>query len=165
MAATTGKIKRSLIQTFMDTSAVPHTVPTYFLLGEGVVGGQIAMNPKTLEETYISEDSANISIESYAPKMPVDQTAIGGDEVFDYVDSLRVARAVLAAAETTIVNVWMYETGGPTAYPAEQQAVSIQVDSFGGAGGEATKISFTINYMDDPIPGTFNASTKAFTAS
>ena len=162
MAAVTGKIKRSLIQTFLDTAPPTHT---YFLLGDGVVSGKLAYNPKVLEETYISEDSANISVESYAPKMPVEQTAIGGDKVFEYIDGLRIARAVLGDAETTIVNVWMYETGGPTAYPAEQQAVSIAIEDFGGEGGSAAKINFTINFIDDPIPGTFNANTSVFTPS
>jgi hypothetical protein len=121
------------------------------------------MNPKTLEETYISEDNANISVESYAPTMPVEQTAIGGDEVFEYIDSLRKTRAVLGDAETTIVNVWAYEDGGPTAFPAEQQAVSIQIDDFGGEGGAATKINFTINFIGDPVSGTFNANDSSFT--
>lgn len=159
---TTGKIPRSEIQTLIDVT--PDT-EDYELLGEGVVAGKINMNPKVLEETYISEDSANISVESYAPTMPIEMTAIAGDEVFEYIDGLRKARAVLGDCETTIVNVWMYETGGPTAYPAEQQKVSIAVEDFGGEGGSASKINFTINYIDDPIVGTFNASTKAFSAS
>jgi hypothetical protein len=156
------KIKRSEIQTFIDV--VPST-EDYELLGEGVVAGQISYNPNTLEETYIHEDNASFSVESYAPNMPVEQTAITGDAVFDYLDGLRKARAILAAAETTIVNVWMYESGGPSAYPAEQQAVVISFEDFGGPGGEAVKINLTLNYSGDPIPGTFNATTGVFTAT
>jgi len=161
MAATTGKIKRSLIQTFIDITGSE----SYQLLGDGVVTGKLSYNPKILEETYISEDSANISVESYAPTMSVEQTAIGGDSVFDYIDALRVARAILGDAETTIINVWMYEDGGPDAYPAEQQKVSIQIDDFGGEGGSAAKINFTINFIDDPIPGTFDVSDSSFTST
>lgn len=157
--ATTGKIKRSLVQTFIDTTGSEN----YVLLGDGVVSGKINMNPKVLEETYVSEDTANISVESYAPTMPIEMTCVAGDAAFEYLDGLRKTRAILADCETTIVNVWMYEAGGPTAYPAEQQNVSIQIDDFGGEGGEATKINFTLNYIDDPVTGTFNASTKAFT--
>jgi hypothetical protein len=156
------KIKRSEIQTFLDVEPGDET---YELLGDGVVSGKISFNPKTSEETYINADSATITLESYAPTLPVEQTAKSGDPVFDYIDSLRIARAVLADAETTIVNVWAYEAGGPTAYPAEQQAVSIQIDDFGGDGGQAAKINFTINFIGDPIPGTFNASDNSFTAS
>ena len=157
------KIKRSQIQTFINIT--PSSTATYKLLGDGVTAGKIEYNPKTSEETYVHEDSATIAVESYAPVMPVEQTAISGDDVFDFVDDLRRDRAVLEDAETDIVNVWMYETGGPTAYPAEKQSVSIQIDDFGGDGGQAAKINYTINYVGDPIAGTFNASTSAFTPS
>ena len=59
----------------------------------------------------------------------------------------------------------MYETGWPTAYPAEKQQVCIAVEDFGGDGGASAKLNYTIHYVGDPIPGTFNASTSAFTAS
>ena len=76
-----------------------------------------------------------------------------------------VVLAVLDDAETDIVNVWAYEAGGPTAYPAEKQNVSIQIDEFGGDGGSSVKINYTINFIGDPVPGTFNANTSAFTPS
>lgn len=157
------KIKRSEVMTFMDTT--PSSTATYKLIGDGVTTGAIGYNPKTTEETYIHEDSATITVESYAPTMAVEAVAVSGDEVFDFIDGLRVARATLDAAETSIVNVWAYESGGPTAYPAEQQEVSIQIDEFGGDGGTAVKINYTINFIGDPVVGTFNASTAAFTAS
>ena len=155
------KIKRSEVQTFLNTT--PLAAATYSLLGDGVVAGTIAYNPKTTEETYVHQDSASISIDSYAPTLPVEQTAVSGDAVFEFVDELRKSRAVLGDAETDIVNVWMYEAGGPTAYPAEKQPVSIAIEDFGGEGGSAVKINFTINFIGDPVTGTFNASTKVFT--
>jgi hypothetical protein len=157
------KIKRSEVMTFMDIT--PSSTATYKLIGDGVTSGAIGYNPKTTEETYIHEDSATITVESYAPTMPVEAVAVSGDDVFDFIDGLRVARATLDDAETTIVNVWAYESGGPTAYPAEEQKVSIQIDEFGGDGGTAVKINYTINFVGDPVVGTFNASTSAFSAS
>jgi hypothetical protein len=157
------KIKRSEIRTFIDTT--PLSAHTYSLLGDGVVAGSIGYNPKTLDETYIHQDSATISVESYAPNMPVEMTCKSGDAVFEFIDALRIARATGADAETDIVNVWQYESGGPTAYPAELQAVSIAINEFGGEGGASAKISFTINYIGSPVPGTFNASTFDFTPS
>lgn len=154
------KIKRSEILTYID---VTPSTEDYELLGEGVVTGVINMNPKTQEETYIHEDNARIDVMSYAPTMPIEITAINGEAVFEYLDNLRKTRAVLGDCETTIVNVWNYETGGPTAAPAEQQTVSIQVDSFGGEGGQAAKLNVTINYQGDPVVGTFNTTTKVFT--
>lgn len=157
------KIKRSEVMTFMDIT--PSSTATYKLIGDGVTSGAIGYNPKTTEETYIHQDSATITVESYAPTMPVEAIAVSGDDVFEFIDGLRVARATLDDAETTIVNVWAYEAGGPTAYPAEEQKVSIQIDEFGGDGGTAVKISYTINFIGDPVAGTFNSSTSAFTES
>lgn len=157
------KIKRSEVMTFMDIT--PSSTATYKLIGDGVTTGAIGYNPKTTEETYIHQDSATITVESYAPTMAVEAIAVSGDDVFEFIDGLRVARATLDDAETTIVNVWAYESGGPTAYPAEEQEVSIQIDEFGGDGGTAVKINYTINFIGDPVVGTFNASTFAFTAS
>lgn len=155
------KIKRSEILTYINTT--PSTTATYQLLGAGVVSGTVEMNPDVLTETYIHEDTATIAVQSYAPTMPVEITPVNGEAVFEYLDGLRKARAVLGDCETDIVNVWNYETGGPTAAPAEKQNVSIQIDSFGGDGGQAAKLSVTINYQGDPTTGTFNTSTKAFT--
>jgi hypothetical protein len=138
---------------------------TYELLGDGVTSGAIEYNPKTTEETYIHEDSGSTSVDSYSPTLPVEASAKKDDPVFEFIDALRIARAVLGDAETDIVNVWMYEAGGPTAYPAEKQTVSVQIEKFGGDGGQATKINFTINFVGAPVVGTFNASTKVFTPS
>jgi hypothetical protein len=160
---TTAKIKRSEVMTFMNIT--PLAAATYKLIGDGVTTGAIGYNPKTTEETYIHEDSATITVESYAPTMPVEAIAIAGDDVFDFVDALRIARATLDDAETDIINVWAYEAGGPAAYPAEQQNVSIQIEEFGGEGGTSVKINYTINFIGDPVVGTFNATTSAFTPS
>jgi len=157
------KISRSKIKTFLNVT--PASTATYKLINDGVTTGKINMNPKTTEETYIGEDSATIMVESYAPTMPIEATAVAGDDVFDFVDNLRITRAVLDAAETDIVNVWLYETPSGASYPAEKQTVAIQIDDFGGDGGQAAKINYTINYVGDPVPGIFNVATSAFTPS
>lgn len=157
------KVKRSEFKTFLNTGTI--LVPVWSLLGEGITTGAINYNPQTAEEVYIHQDSGTTSIESYKPTFPVEATAIAGDAAFDYVDDLRKSRAVLGDAETEIVNVWLYETPTSGAYPAEKQDVSIQIDSFGGDGGVATKINFTINFLGDPVAGTFNPTTLAFVAT
>lgn len=154
------KVKRSQILTYIDVAT-----DSWKLLGSGVVNGAIAYNPKILEETYIHEDSATISVESYAPKMAIEATAVNGDDVFEFIDQLRKDRAVLDDAETYICNVWMYETGSPPSYPAEKQKVAVSIEEFGGAGGESAKVAFTLNFVGAPIAGNFNVTTKAFTPS
>jgi hypothetical protein len=64
------------------------------------------------------------------------------------------------------VNVWLYKTPALGYYLAEKQAVSVQVDDFGGDGGAAAKLNYTLNFIGDPTPGTFNPTpTAAFVAA
>jgi hypothetical protein len=157
-----GKIKRSLFAIFLNTA--PKETAAYALMGEGITSHKVDYNPESSDETYVSQDSGTTDVESYKPTIPTQQTAIKGDGVFDYVDGLRKSRAVLEDARSDVVMVYLYEepTGG--AYPAEKNTVSIQIDDFGGDGGKSVEINYTVNMVGDPIKGTFNPSTKTFTA-
>lgn len=158
------KIKRSQVATYVNaTGAATSSGTVYSLLGVGVPSSTPSMNPKTTEETYIHQDTANISVDSYAPTMPVEMTAYTDDAVFVWLDGIRVNRKVLSDAESSIVEVRFYQTSGSGAYPATKQAVSVQIDDgLGGDGGSPAKVNFTFNYMGDPVQGSFNPTTKVF---
>lgn len=161
------KQKRSMIAHFLNTTPTD-TADTYDKLGDGITELTMQYNPNTVTEQYIHQDNANIQTESYAPTIPVSQSVWPGDDVYDFIDSIRQAGpAVLAAAETDLVEVRLYETPDTpgASYPATKWPVSIQIDSFGGAGGESGKIEYTINITGDAIDGDFNVSTLAFTAT
>lgn len=158
-----GKIKRSKFAAFLNTGG--SSAETWSLIGDGVTSMTVSYNPQTSDETYIHQDSGTTDVESYKPTTSVQMTAIQGDEVFDFVDNIRKKRAVLEEARTQICLVYLYETESSGAYPAEKSTCSIQIDDFGGDGGGSNVINFTINFIGDPTSGTFNPSTKAFTAS
>lgn len=155
------KVKRSKLAIFLDTSGGEETAE-WALIGDGVTEQTIAYNPQTSDEVYIHQDSGTTDVESYKPNIPTPMTAIKGDPVFDYVDGLRKARAIGADARTKICIVYLYDTETTGAYPAEQNDCSIQIDDFGGAGGESATINFTINLIGDAVVGTFNPATKSF---
>ncbi len=156
-----GKIKRSQVAIFLNTGTVE--TPTWSLIGDGVTDQTINYNPQTSDEVYVHQDSGNTNVESYKPTIPTPMTAIKGDAVFDFVDTIRKNRKVLSDAESEVCIVYLYETPTSSAYPAEKNACSIQIDDFGGPGGESAKINFTINLNGDPVIGSFNPTTKAFT--
>jgi hypothetical protein len=156
------KIKRSLVKSYLNTNTV--LSPTWSLISAGVPTGTINMNPVVSTETYIGDDNATITIDSYNPTIPIDATAVNGDAVFDWIDAARKGRNVLEDAETELVNVWAYETAALTYYDAEKVNVSVQCDSFGGEGGKAARIGYTINYIGDPTQGTFSPTALAFVA-
>ena len=153
-------IKRSQYATFLRTGTGPDV---WSLIGSGVVAGTVNMNPDVTTETYVHEDGATTTIDHYAPVMPIEQTAIEGNPVFDFVNNLYKTRAVGSAAETYILQVELYKSPVSTdQYPAKKQKVSIQIDSFGGDGGKAPKINYTINYIGDPVAGLYDVSAGSF---
>lgn len=156
-----GKIKRSKFATFLNTGTTAS--PAWSLVGDGVTSMTVSYNPQTSDETYIHQDSGTTDVESYKPTSSVPMTAVQGDPVFDFVDGLRKKRAVLDEARSEVCLVYLYETATSGAYPAEKNTCSIQIDDFGGEGGGSNVINFTINFVGDPVAGTFNPSTKSFT--
>lgn len=145
------KVKRSLFKTFLNTGTIE--APVWSLIGRGVTAGSIAYNPKVEEEHYIHEDSATAVVESYSPKYAIEASAIAGDAVYDYLDALRIGRSVFEDVVTEAVNVWAYKTPIAGYYPAERALCSVQVDEFGGEGGAAVKLNYTVNLIGDPTPG------------
>lgn len=81
----------------------------------------------------------------------------------DYIDDIRINRKVLGDATTDILIVYLYKEATSNAYPAEKNRCGIQIDDFGGAGGESAKLNFTVNLQGDATHGTFDPSTKTFT--
>jgi hypothetical protein len=157
--------KRSTIAHFLN-STPDESAETWELLGDGITSLVMNYNPNTVEEQYVHQDTASKHVDSYAPDIPVEQAVWPGDDLYDFIDSLRQGGPVTgAAAETEIVEVRKYETPDTagTSYPATKWPVSIQIDTFGGDGGGPGMISFTINITGDAVDGDFNVSTLAFT--
>lgn len=157
-------MKRSLFMVFLNTT--PGSQKTYNLIGDGATELSIAYNPQNKTEQFISQDSADTQITGYQPNAPVTLQAKKGEAIFEFINRLRKKRAIGEDADTDIVSVDAYEekdTDG--AYPAEQQRVSIQIDSYGGPATDPLSIGFTINFKGDPVEGKFVPSTKTFTAT
>jgi hypothetical protein len=156
---TSTRIRASQYVTFIYTGAA------YSLLGDGVTSAKETFNPKITNETYIINDNATPSVDSYAATTPVVQTAKVGDAVYDYIETLKNNRDVEEDAETYIVNVYEYENAYLSNYPATKQNVVISIESFDREGGVRVPINYTLQYQGDPIQGSFNPTSKVFTAA
>lgn len=157
-------MKRSAFITMIDTTPKGES-RTYEMIGDGVTDLSITYNPQTRTEQFINQDSADTSVTGYQPNAPVTQQAKKGNLVFEFVNALRKSRSIGEDAETTIVTVDAFEEATEGAYPAEQQKVSVQIDSFGGPASDPLSIGYTLNYKGDAVLGTFNPKTKLFEAN
>ena len=146
------KIKRSLFATFINTAPGSES-PVWAKMGKGITSQKISYNPTVTTEQYIDEDNAYSSVDSYAPSLDGTQTCYKGEPVFEYIESLRQARAVGADLETEVLFVYLYDGEG-NAYKAEKNACVIQLGDYGGDGGGSVQLTYTIGLNGDPVKGT-----------
>lgn len=156
------KIKRSLQAVFMNVTPEGDT-PKWARVGVGVTDMSVAYNPQVKTEQDVTQDTADSEITGYQPNIPVTQTAKQGDEVYEFMNTLRRKRATFDDCKTQIVVVDLYDGTAASGYTAELQGVTLQIDSYGGAGSDPLSIGYTINYTGDATQGTFDPKTLAFT--
>ena len=146
---------------FLDVA--PPT-PTYERIGQGVANAAPAMNPEVTKEHWIHNTNASVEVENYSPDVSLTIKAYFGNEVFDYLYGLLIARSTGDAAKSTIVIARFWEAPTVLAYPAQQQAVAISFDNdLGGEAGTVAEIVCTFNYDGDPVEGDFDTGTNLFT--
>ena len=160
--------KRSKVAHYLNTTPLA-TAETWDLIGSGVSSAQMDMSPQESTEQYVNEDIARTFLDGYQPSLPIDQIVYPGDDVFDFVDSLRNGGPSIGGEDLTeLVEVQLYgtpDTAG-TSYPAIKWNVQIAITSgAGGDGGGRARIGYKINVQGAQVAGTFNTSTLAFTAS
>jgi hypothetical protein len=156
-------IKRSLLAIYLDTT--PSSTATYVLEGKGVDEMGIDMSPKTESYTDVTQDTATTDLVGYEPKSTGKKRVDKSDAAFTYLNTLRRNRSVGADAITNIVIVDLWETPTAGAYPAEKQSVTVSVSSWGGSGGDNLTLEYEYGFRGDATKGTFNPTTKTFTAS
>ena len=158
-------LKRSQIQAFLNTAG-KNEEPTYKIVGNYMPSGSYDYNPQTTTETYIVNDNATSTLDSYQIAFDGEMKCAKGDAVFDYIDGLRYNVAVGDDAVSEVVLVDTYEQkGSGSGYRAQKFACTVSINSFGGDGGQTPTISFNIAVNGDPEQGTatISAGTCSFT--
>lgn len=131
---------------------------------------------KDLEE-YSPELSANVekksnimgetsvTIDSYQKQGEVaPYYAEKDDPLFTKLQAIIDGDLVLDDLKTDIVEVKLWETESSGAYPAVKEECYVEVSSYGG-DTTGYQIPFNVHYTGVKTTGTFNVSTKTFTAS
>ena len=128
-------------------------------------------------EEYSPELSANvekknnilgqtsITIDSYQKQGEVaPYYAEKNDPLFEKLQAIIDGDLVLDDLKTDIVEVKLWETESSGAYPAVKEECYVEVSSYGG-DTTGYQIPFNVHYTGVKTTGTFNVSTKTFTAS
>ena len=87
-----------------------------------------------------------------------------GSELFQRLQEIIDGDLVLDDLKADVVDVKLWDADQAGAYPAVKETVFIEVTSYGG-DTTGYQIPFTIHYTGEKVKGTFNVSTRTFTAA
>lgn len=147
----TEKVKSSKSAVLLNVGT--DTTANYQRIGKGVTSLPISYSPKTTTETYVDEDNATTSVDSYEVSTDIEQTAIKGDPIFDYVDGIRRGLKTGSDCETTAILVDIYNmtvSSGTGTGKGQQFSATVTVSDWEISGGEIVKIKYKIAFNGDP---------------
>ena len=152
---------------FLNTTPTA-TTPKWDIIGRGITSNENSYGAKTNDEHWIIEDNERHSLDGYSLGSDVEQTAIKGDGVFEYVDDLMFKMAKGSECETQMLEIYKYRVSGTEStpkYDARLFNVLIVPDTDTIEGGSALKIKYKIQVQGDPTFGTvtFSNGTPEFT--
>ncbi len=156
------KIERKYLAHFINTATTGE--PAYERLGKDLeeYSPELSAEVNTTKN-ILGETSINIS--SYEKTASVEPYYAEKDSaLFTRLQTIIDDSLVLDDLKTDVVEVKLWETATSGAYPAIKEEAYIEVTSYGG-DTTGYQIPFTLHYTGVKTKGTFNPSTKTFTAT
>ena len=163
--AVTGKIDRKYMAHFLDAGSLcGGLTPKYERLGKDLEEYNIELNPDTetskniLGETTFKHNGYEASSEADPFYAETDS------DLFKALQKIVDERLKDDNLKTKAVEVHLWTEASSGAYEAYQQECYVVPTSYGG-DTSGYQIPFTVNYVGERVKGTFNPTTKAFTAA
>lgn len=157
------KVIRYQVADYLNTAVSGD--PDYALMGVGF--NTLDENPaaKVDKTAYINDKSASGSITGYENTFPFDTQLISDDAAIAFIYDVARNQKTGSDAETDYVRVELFEDAVSGAYPARKFRVAVEVTGITGQGTEIMKVAGNLHQVGDFTDGTFNPTTKAFTAT
>ena len=136
----------------------------YELLGTGFTELNESPSAQTTSKRYINQASASQSITGYEWTTSFSTDVIKSENAIEFIREIGELQKLGADTEANYCIVDLDETESDGKYRARQIKVAIAVDSFDDNDGEFA-ISGSFLGVGDIVEGTFDTSTKTFTAN
>lgn len=162
MATTGEKIERKYLAHFIDAAFdLTYAATNYDRIGKDLEEYNIEMNPDE-ETTKNIWGETSVNVKGYEPQSSVDTYyARHGSPLFEKLYEIINDRSTGSQLETSIVDVLINQDA--TVESAYRENVVVIPQSIGGDTG-GVNIPYEIHYNGNRTKGTWNASTKTFTA-
>ena len=161
-------LERMYLAHFIDVNFDPTgTSANYVRLGEGIEEFNVEMNPE-IETTNDIVGNNNAVLKNYDVSASVDPYYFSHDDALsEKLQEICEKELKGDACKTTVVDVWLKpgaDGGEPTVTSATRREVIVAVQSYGGDTA-GVKIAFSINGSKNKKQGTFDLTSKKFTAN
>ena len=157
------KIERKYMAHFINAAAQGQEA-VYERLGQDLEEFAPEMSAQVETKKNILGESS-ILISGYEKTAAVEPFyAQKGSALFERLQEIIDGDLVLDDLKADVVDVKLWDEQSTGAYPAVKETVYIEVTSYGG-DTTGYQIPFTIHYTGEKVHGTFNVSTKTFTAA
>ena len=159
-------IQRYMIADYLGIPDVGGTSATFALMGTGFNTLDENPNAQNQETIYVNDRAATNYIKSYKPVFPFDTDLISDEAAVMALYSVGRNQKTGSDAEFDYVRVELFKPVAEqeNTYEARKFRVSCEVSGVAGSGGETIKVTGNLNGVGDFVDGTFNTSTKTFTA-
>ena len=156
------KIERKYMAHFINAAKDGEAV--YERLGQDLEEFSPEMSAQVETKKNILGESS-VLISGYEKTAAVEPFyAQAGSQLFNRLQEIIDGDLVLDALKADGVDVKLWEESEAGTYSAVKETVYIEVTSYGG-DTTGYQIPFTIHYTGEKVKGTFNVSTKTFTAA
>lgn len=153
----TGKAKRKELAFFYKTEN------TLEIIGKGIEEASISPSAEIESVTDILGNTET-TLSSYEKTTDLDPIYLeGGNKFSEWLDTLEETDAILDDAVGTFVVVKLYKTTEETKYVAWEQQAVVELTGFGG-DTKGVNLPCTLHWIGERTMGTFDPSTKQFTA-
>lgn len=132
------------------------------LLGTGFTELNESPSAQATSKRYINQSSASQSITGYEWTTSFNTDQIVSDKVIEHIREIGEMLKTGADTETEYVIVDLDKAAQTSGYRARKFRVAIQVEGFEDSDGDLT-ITGSFLGISDPVLGTFDTTTKAFT--
>lgn len=158
------KIERKYLAHYINAAAIDEDKAVYERLGKDLeeFSPELAAQVET-KKNILGEMS--ILISGYEKTGSIEPFyAEAGSALFARLQDIIDEHRVLDQLKTDVVEVKLWEAAEGSVYPAYKEEVYIEITSYGG-DTTGYQIPFTLHYTGNKVKGTFDVSTKTFTAA
>ena len=156
------KIERKFLAHFIN-AAQAQQQPSYERLGKDLEEYSVSLSAQVESKKNILGQTS-VLISSYEKTAAVEPYyAESGSALFARLQQIIDAGQVLDELKTDVVEVKLWEAAEGTVYPAVKEEAFIEVTSYGG-DTTGYQIPFKLHFTGNKVKGTFDVTSRTFTA-